>query len=294
VNRPFSAFATLMTLLGLAMFAVSSTDRSTTVKPAVRVQGSGYHRDSGRRWVQQGALEVSDWKADVGKKQFTRKSRDKSVAETASAPLRRLSIRNNSQQPTLQPAQIAVAKNSPARVGTGSTIDCRSYYDPTYDLVIYGVRDSAVEMPLEAASPAATANLAGELDVIFHELASRQAERPLPQAGAMNVERTTLRWKAIAAAVGSWWKYHAGRVIDSQSALCVDWAEYTEFADSVMPPSVATADAAGISDASRSVRSGGWLRHSAASSFHQLSLMLEAVATELNETDRPALSAVAK
>src|SRR5438093_9863856 len=47
VNRPFSAFAALMTLLALAMFAVSSTSRSTTVQPAGRVQGSRFGiRDS--------------------------------------------------------------------------------------------------------------------------------------------------------------------------------------------------------------------------------------------------------
>src|SRR5207249_4489354 len=102
VNRPFSAFATLMMLLALAMFAVSSTGRSTAVKPPGRVQGSGHYRDGRVRGVQRRALEVSDQKSevggqrsDVGRKRFAVKSRDRLfVAATAGAPLKPLATRN--------------------------------------------------------------------------------------------------------------------------------------------------------------------------------------------------------
>ena len=156
--------------------------------------------------------------------------------------------------------------------------------------------------PSQAALPA---NLAGELDRIFHELASRQSVQPLPQAGAMNVDRSTIRWKALATAVAGWVKFHAGQALESRfqegatrptgmSDSRVGWAEYAEFADRASVRDVATIDATGTSDTKSSVRSSDWLRHSAASSLHQLSLILQAAAVELESTDRAVLSVMAK
>src|SRR5439155_9059802 len=134
-------------------------------------------------------------------KQFVVSAHEKSFTRvTATAVLRPLSTRNKQYRSALLPARIVVAENSLARVRIPSPLDCRSHYDPAYDLVVYGIRDNAPEMPPVAtpSQAALPANLAGELDRIFHELASRQSVQPLPQAGAMNVDRSTIRWKALA------------------------------------------------------------------------------------------------
>jgi hypothetical protein len=68
--------------------------------------------------------------------------------------------------------------------------------------------------------------------------------------------------------------------------------EYAEFADVVAARDVATLEAAKTSDTKKSVRSSGWLRHSAASGLHQLSLIFEAAADDLEGAGRPALSAI--
>jgi hypothetical protein len=299
VNRPFSAFATLMTLLALAMFAVSSTSRSTTLKPARIIQGSR----QGAFRVQREALEVSDRKSDVGgqrfevgNKQIVLKSRAKSiVAVTTGAALEPLSTQNKGLQAPMRTTQVVVADNSLARVPAVLAMDYRAHYDPTYDLVVYGIRDNAAAMPrVETEFQAVPANLARELDLIFHELASRQSGQALPQAGAIKVDRKWIRWKALAVAVGGWLKYHACRAMELEAAPGVEWADYAELADRAIARNVATIETAGTSDAKISVRSSGWLRHSAASSLHQLSLMLEAAAAELDGAGRPTLSAVAK
>jgi hypothetical protein len=299
VNRPFSAFATLMTLLALAMFAVSSTSRSTTLKPVRSMQRS---RQSGFR-IQREALEVSDRKSDVGgrrlevgPKQIAMKSREQSIAATTTgAELAPLSTRNKDLRAAMRTIQVVVTDNWLARVETFLTMDDRSHYDPAYDLVVYGIRYNAASMPrVETEFQAAPENLANELDLIFHELASRQSQQPLPQAGAMQVERKWIRWKALAVAAGGWLKYHACRVMALEAASGVEWADYAELADRAIARNVASNETAGTSDATMGVRSSGWLRHSAASSLHQLSLMFEAVATELDGAGRATLSAVAK
>jgi hypothetical protein len=285
-----------MTLLALSMFAVSSTSRSTTPKPIVRASDIGF-RDRVR------TLEVSDRKSEIRGQRFeianqqsVLKSREKSfVAVTTGAMLEPLSTRNKGLRASMRTAQVVLADNSLARVQTVLTMDCRSHYDPTYDLVVYGIRDNAAAMPwVETEFQAVSANLASELDLIFHELASRHSERTLPQAGAMEVDRKSIRWKALAVAVGGWLKYHVCQASEPKGAPSVGWADYPDFADRAIARNVATDEAAGTSDAKIGVRSSGWLRHSAALSLHQLSLILEAAAAELNGAGRPALSAVAQ
>ncbi len=287
MNRPFSAFATLMTLLALAMFAVSSSSRSTTIRPAARGQRP--------------ALEVSDLKAKIGgrksetgKKRFVPKARDRAVIAAANGTtLKPLAKRNQEQRAVIMPARVEAAENSPANVRIAPVMDYRSHYDPGYDLLVYGIRDNTARTSaVETETDTSSANLSGELDAIFHELAVRGAGQPLPQAGAMYMEGIGLRWKALAAAAGAWLKYQASRPLELKPAPGVGWAEYAEFADSVAAANVASIEVAEISDAKKSVRSGDWLRHSAALGLHQLSLLLEAAAGEVEGVGRPALSAI--
>ncbi len=299
MNRPFSAFATLMTLLALAMFAVSSTSRSTTVKPVARVQGSGFR-------VQRRAMEVRDEKvgirsqrSEVGKTQIALKSREKSfVAVTSGAALQPLVTRKSVKRAAMQTTRIVVADNSLASVGNAPVLDYRSHYDSTYDFVVYGVRDVGGRPAVERESAMSSVNLAGELDGIFQELVSRQSKEPLPQAGAMRVNESGIRWKSLAAAIGAWLKYRGGAVEQPPtwqtglSAPPVGWADYAEFADLVASRNVATDGAAETSGAKKGVRSGDWLRHSAASGLHRLSLILDAAAGELESASGPELSAI--
>jgi hypothetical protein len=285
-----------MTLLAVSMFAVSSSSRSTTVRPARSYQGSGFR-------LQRPAFEVSDRKPEVvgqrlevRNKQFVVKSREESFTAAATdATLESLSTRTRGPRAFMQTTQVLVADNSLARVQALSPMDCQSHYDAIYDLFVYGIRPTAIATsPIEMEFKAVPANLAGELDKIFFDLVSRKSQRPLPKSGATNMDRGTNRWKAFAAAFGAWIKYHIGRAMEPASAPQVGCVEYAEFADRAVARNVATIEATGTSDANKSVRSSTWLRHSAASSLHQLSLFLDAAAAEIDNTSRPALSAVTK
>jgi hypothetical protein len=291
-----------MTLLALAMFAVSSTSRSTTVRPGQRVQGSGFR-------VQPQAFEVSDQKPEVGgqrsevrSKQIVVKprvvkSREKSLMAAATAALKPLAI-GDREQSAMRAAQVVVAENSVVRACDAPVIDYRSHYDPTYDFMVYGIRDPASRSPsVETQSAIPSINLAGELDEIFHELASRTAKEPLPQAGAMKAQGIGVRWKSLAAAVGAWVKHHGsgeqpGAWQTGMSAPQVGWAEYAEFADRIARQNVASVEVAETSGSEKGVRSGDWLRHSAASGLHQLSWMLEVAAGELEGVNGTAVSVI--
>ena len=251
--------------------------------------------------VQRPAFEVSDRKPEIGgqrsevrNKTFIVKSREKTfVAATTDGMLEPLSTQG--PRASMQRTQVVDAENSPARMQDLMPMDCQSHYDAIYDFVVYGIRSTAVGVsPVDVEFQTVPANLAGELDDIFHELVSRKSQRPLPQAGAMNDDRGANRWTAFAAAFGAWIKYQVGRVMEPKSASQVGWADYAEFADRGIARNVATIEATETSDANKGVRSSTWLRHSAALSLHQLSLILEAAATEINDCGRPALSAVAK
>ncbi len=250
VNRPFSAFATLMTLLALAMFAVSSTNRSTTVRPLARSQGSGVRS-------QPKALEVSDQKAEIrgrkseirNKQIVTNAGKRALMAVGTGELLRPLAMGNRAQRSAMQTIQVVVAEDSLARECNLPLVDCRSHYDPAYDFVVYGVRDFSGRGPVATQWETTSAKLADELDGIFQELVSRQAKEPLPQAGAMKVDRIGIRWRSLAAAIGAWMNYQVGRGSEARISAGVGWADYAEFAGRVMPRSVTTVEAAETSDA---------------------------------------------
>jgi hypothetical protein len=61
----------------------------------------------------------------------------------------------------------------------------------------------------------------------------------------------------------------------------VSWAEYVDFVAGIASSPVTSAELEGTSDADGSVRSGDWLRHSAASSLYLLGQMLQEAAVVL-------------
>jgi len=307
VNRPFSAFAAMMTLLALAMFAVSSTSRSTSVQPE-RVQSSGFRVQRGDRGQETGNREqrtlVGGRTTGLSGKATFVKTGDTSLVVAATSGLRSLLVRDCSLGSALWPARIVAAENTLARIGSLTPVDCQSHYDAYYDFVVYGIKEKSPEFAPAVVEPeAAAAGLGGELDTIFQELASRRSREPLPQAGALKLDIKTIRWKAIAAAVSEWVQYHARQAVELQilekkgrpaSAARVGWADYAEFVDGACGRKIANLEATRTSGDENGVRSGDWLRHSAAAGLYQMSLLLRAAAHELEGAGEETLSAVSQ
>jgi len=296
VNRPFSAFTALITLLALAMFAVSSTTRSTTVQPVARTQRLEMR---GRK-----SLIASRQPAISGKATFVTTGDHSFVAAKTPASLTSLPTRGQTQRLAMRQVRIMTAENFPAADRNCGTADCQSHADAYYDLVVYGIKAAsppmaAVEMDFEPT----TVNLRGELDAIFQDLASRQSKDMSPPAGAMNKRRRALRWSALVAAIREWMKYqiHAtsqfsnyvqSRQQLAESGFQVTWAEYSEFADGAVAGASASAEMGGTLDTKNGVRSSDWLRHFAASGLYQLSLVLQAAAKEVEAPGQRALSSL--
>ena len=65
----------------------------------------------------------------------------------------------------------------------------------------------------------------------------------------------------------------------------ISWSEYVEFVAGMDGAADLSAEGAGVSDANESVRSGDWLRHSAALSLNRLGRALQAAAIVLTASE---------
>src|SRR4029078_205437 len=143
------------------------------------VQGSGFRVQGGDRRQGTGDREqrsdVGVGKTELRGKAILMKSGDRSlVAMTGN--LRSLSTTDCGLRSAMRPARVVTAENTLARVQSLTPIDCQSHYDAYYDLVVYGIQEKSPEIaPAVIESEVAATGLAGELDTIFHELASRQS-----------------------------------------------------------------------------------------------------------------------
>jgi len=317
-----------MALLALAMFTVSSTSRSTTVQSlrpgqahrnvARPVRGTNFDPARPAAFVDCDGGEADYFIAgrfgtSQAKEQLSALRWSGSAARTRMVAAR-VQIAENTLTVWRMPAPL---------------LDCRSHYDAVYDRLIYGVADDDIsparritKQPLD--EPAC---LDGDWLSTFQALvAPERKNSPSPQAGASL--RPNIGWsgwstwssaimvaslgrgavgagfdlihlRTLAISFRNWLANRAdllsrewgvlGRKAIAPAAAALGWEEYVELIDRATARDSATPVAVGTSDAETSVRSSGWLRHSAASSLYQLGLFLQAAGQEL-ERSRSSLT----
>jgi hypothetical protein len=264
VNRPLAAFGALMTFLVLSMFAVSSTGRSTSiqaVRPAKRLaisQGrrvgpKDVHVASTGKTLR--AIGHSAGQEIEGISRLTDPCGARScglvMAERYLTSLTSLPVAGT-KQAELTAVQIVSATNAIEAWRTPEPMGCLSYCDAEYDRIVYGVgRESKAEEPKNQR----TDELEGEeLVGIFNGLV------------AGKIQPTIELGKLAACPTGA-----------------IDWGEYAGLIDQAIRGAALTVEAAKTSGSGESVRSGDWLRHSAASSLYRVGALLQAAALEVEQ-----------
>jgi hypothetical protein len=262
VNRPLAAFGALMTFLVLAMFAVSSTGRSTSVqavRPAKRlamaqlrrVGPKDVHVASTGKTLR--AIGRSAGQEIEGISRLTGQCEARScglvMAERYLTSLTSLQVAGT-KQAELATVQIVAATDALATWRVPEPMACLSYCDAEYDRIVYGIaKESKTEEPKEQALEGVEIE---ELVAIFSGLVDARGR----QAAAGGQKVGTAHSK-------------------------IDWAEYAELIDRAIRGAALTAETAKTSGSGESVRSGDWLRHSAALSLYRVGALLQAAALEV-------------
>jgi len=219
------------------------------------------------------------------------------------------------------PARIQAAENAAASWRFAEAVDCRSHYDPVYDRLIYGVCDEDLpRKDSKTARPISEPTVyQGDWLATFQSLAVPQDKlRPRAQSGALLLRQggsasclslssvvtassivRGMVWatvgmdypRSIATGFSKWLDQRIdGLTRQWALAACspagqdMNWNEYAELMDRAARPGITTPLGAGISARRQTVRSSGWLRHSAALSLYQLGAFLQAAGQELDET----------
>jgi hypothetical protein len=324
VNRPFSAFGALMALLALSMFAVSSTSRSTTVRPP-RSDTANRPLPAAKYVTSLSAAcpqcpDQDEVRSDAADDELCPADSMKGGCESirgcdvfeADEPCASLPGCGSGSCSRLISTRVEPAEKTQATWRFEPTpVDCRSYYDPVYDRLIYGVADEDLQpaRTLQRATQDATTIDRDWMAVFKSFIAAERLNRP-SSAWSRGSWTTTVLWatlvhrtlafdlapsrmRIITRAFRRWLDYQitlinddvriatAQAVVPVASALA--WAEYAELVDCASRRVFANVSAITTSDDEGSVRSSGWLRHSAASSLYQLGALLQAAGLELED-----------
>lgn len=244
MNRPFSAFGVLLSLLALTMFAVSSTSRSTTVKPA----GERAKRAATRRPVGYPHFELAVAADQEGKDEGVCVPQEKvQAASTEAVPVVQEETQGSGDQALvtevllqgeaskLAPVQIEVIEDE----GAANLLDSggRSLYDAVYDWVVYGSlvlpiqespRLTVVEEPVRELSDVEMTGLFQSFLSAGQENAIRTTERP-NQPGT---EAGSLRTGVIVPALQNWVRHHVEGFGQAAQNETVAWSDYAELVDS--------------------------------------------------------------
>jgi hypothetical protein len=168
-----------MVLLALAMFAVSSTTRSTTVQSA-RTSHTSAVRSIG------GANRMTP---PMQRSSVARRGAAKSheplpllaSSETVYSTLCRLDTATPS---ALQTVQVVPVVQTALEPRSESVCDCLSHYDPSYDCAVYGVSPITVQSSSKIdASVLEDVSSPADLDSLFQDLLSR-GSLPARRTGA--------------------------------------------------------------------------------------------------------------
>src|SRR5262245_10713157 len=246
------AFGALMTFLTLAVFAVSSTSRSTRVQPAT----SDNRRTSSNRYARQG----NQLAAVVAREKYDPTEQvpgcDESPIEPRQAELAMLRCPADlGNKRELASARIDVAE-SLIGLWRDEAWYCRSEYDAAYDRVVYGARVMTPSAPAASFSAGRQITVEDELTV-FQSILTNQNHQGVQSANSK-------------------------RPLDLPQ---VSWTEYAVFMAGLCSPSTVSTGPSAVSDASGYVQSGDWLRHSAAATLTRVGQMLEAAAIVLKAAE---------
>jgi hypothetical protein len=334
VNRPFYAFGALLVLLALAMLAVGSADRSTTDREPPSPSHRAEVEVAGRGAIYVVVLPAAN-DADV--------SYEASAATEPSyatgCGLDRLTGEVYGCEPCfadcgeacyygaadcglsrgMAPAQIELAKYNAVRLARPEAVDCRSHYDPVYDLAVYGgiptgrplsddlpaVCWSEIELervlavfqtivprsagPAWTQSPAlrsersATKSIRSSwlnpLDEILRQLRRRPAIRQLQNA------RTILlglqNYAARLARGGQWLRRWTHAAESENSVSQAASIDWSDYFELIGETHPLAPVRPASQPSNGSVRSSRWLLHFAASSLNQAAVWLQEAAVEL-------------
>jgi hypothetical protein len=305
VDRPLSAFGTLLTLLALSVFAVSSTSRSTTVqapRPDSRKPASRYAR-GGSNFVLIVPADVpegdDDMTADLGLDSNTNDvdmCTDQIAHGLCSDEVDQVAA-SARRQSRIVPARVEVVERTPETGRIPAPMDCQSHYDAVYDRAVYGAAavDSTREARVVEQNSVVGDSEADDFLSIFRSLSA--SDRTIPSRRA-RLLRSKLG--AYSAAACNWLRHwSAGLAADVTianemkavaSSGQIAWSDYAELMDRATRDAAATSSLPGSSDAARGVRSGHWLRHSAASSLYQLGLVLQSAAVQIRDHGDSAIT----
>jgi hypothetical protein len=298
VNRPFTAFGALATFAALAMFAVSSTSRSTTVQSrrlVTRQSADPSWRTGPVAIVRDKGTADDSLPADAAETDETLCLPDSIEAVFQAKPA---AERLMGEESSIRPAVVEMAQDPLAAWRAPSPMDGRSHYDPFYDRIVYGAAAKpALVLPAPEPAGGVTSNLDADLTTIFRSFTAPQRRgSPHPQAGAStrptagNAQPGIAALRTLRVALEKWLSSQIQRLTSEMglgrqepvaAASPIAWEDYVDLMDDLARGSATTALSAGGSDVSGGVRSSSWLRHSAASSLYQMGLFLQAAALEM-------------
>jgi hypothetical protein len=306
VNRPLAAFTSLMILLALAMFAVSSSSRSTTVrrggigKPQPIRSGPGRGGNVLLVLPLAAGDESDDAQTDDNLCEPDSIESFDDVAPSDDFDL--LPSRRRASAATLAPVRVQLAPSTSSSWQSPLVpLDCLSHYDAVYDLAVYGVSDIQGLVPSGSGPPTAGNPAAWDNDwmAIFHGIVQPLIDPPARSSKDLRKStpsvtwQTTVRSPAVAWASGfsGWLRLRTEQIAvligliaedGTNSAASIGWDEYAEGIDQVRERARLTASPTAISGKPGGVQSGDWLRHSAASSLHRLGWLMQAAGTAMD------------
>jgi hypothetical protein len=260
VNRPLAAFGALMTFLVLAMFAVSSTGRSTSVQAA----------RPGKRWASipagEGSPEISDFRfqisdlEDGGEDDGSEPGDARCGRVMAETYLTSLRI-DGKRKSELSAVRIVPAADANEAWPTTVLESCLSYFHVECDWILsQGAKDHALNFQgPKIQQPRGMDD--EEMVAVFFGLVNANGGLP----GVTKDVGGTVAEQVVGTAHPTF------------------WFDYAELIDGARNRLALTADTAKTSGSNEGVRSSDWLRHSAALSLYRVGALLQAVALGVDQ-----------
>ena len=274
MNRPFPAFAALIALLALAMFAVSSSSRSTTIQSPRVVTARSLPPRGQTNFVLVIPAAAED------------------ALQTAAAPVPSATLHcvvtptadwefSRVTRSRLASAQVAVADRIPALEGQTPNLDCSAHYNEGYDAILHGKTWS--EGSELAQNPSDRPLTETEVLAIFKDLGCQSASvtdlhvAPLWQQVA---QFTHAHFANPLAALRTWIHYYIrswvhdlgiGKDECSFSSAGIAWNEYGDLmSDALIQGASGESSPAAKAATEEIVRFGGDLWRSAAAAWHRV------------------------
>ncbi len=269
MNRPLAAFGALMTFLVLAMFAVSSTGRSTTVqavRPAKRLAVAQAWRSLPKELQVASADKTVRWTGSSEERKLEIVSRlngdcegascGKVMAETYLTSLTSLKVAGT-KQAELAAVRIVPVSDAMESWRAPEPMGCASCYDAEYDRAVYGSKEPRTKEPKNQSS---------------------KSQEPV-----VGEEELTALFYGLVVGAGQPTTAAQG-VVGTVQPAGIDWAEYAELIDGAIEGADVSVETAKTSAGGGSVRSGDWLRHSAALSLNRVGALLQSAALVMEQT----------